>query len=832
MNRRRNVWVLGLWLTPLALASSGVFAGVVLIPNSGSTVDLDALGDPPGDTALVDVGVAVSVPDGNGVAGTEGWSLTNRGRIETTAGGHNAIHFIQNSGTVDNQGGTIAGAGEGIHVAGDAADITNSGAVTGGSCGIRIGSGIGEPPDFGPLTAGEEHSTGLFFAPGGMVTNSQGGTIDGLVGVGCAGDDDMLINAGAITGTGGTAVDMGGGDDVVILQAGSSVTGDIDGGGGIDAFELNDAGSYGGDVLGFESLIKTGAGLWTLSGDCTTGATTVSQGTLAVEGNLAGTVTVSSGAALAGGGTIIGGLTNHGTIAPGSSVGTMTVGGDWLQPADGTLEVEVEPGGACDRLAVTGAATLAGGTVRPVPIGGACPAAARYTIVTAGGGVSGTFDRVDYPSSAVLGFSLDYGEPNQVGLLFSRNSYRSLGATPNQRNVGAALDEQVGSAGGEMRDLLDAMDAMDLAGVRGMLEGLNPAVYDSLTAVTLRTATRTLNTLHRRFDGRPVPPPAQVSRRRGWLEMGPQLAFAGSNIQALRIGLAAGGQPVEAEARTEAGADLWSVWAQGMANWAREKHSRDHVGYRYATGGGMLGLEYRLAPELAVGLAFGLAESHVRWNDSTGKGDITSASPLLYAACARKGFYARAAAGAGFDWYHNDRRISAWGRRAHATHRGYECLLHLGGGYDFHRGGWTFGPAGRVQYVHLYETGFTEHGAGAAGVKIGSRHSNSVQTALGGRISYTFRCPDTDVRLQPRFRAEWVHEYQDHSRKMTAAFLGAPDTTFYVRGDSPPADSVVLGPELWIRIGENVSGYVSYDLWLRADEQLAHSLTAGVKVDF
>jgi autotransporter-associated beta strand protein len=175
------------------------------------------------------------------------------------------------------------------------------------------------------------------------IANAAGGTLD-VSGITAAGGTAVgaLSGAGAVV-LGATQLTLGG------LNANDVVSGTVSDKGSVFAPPGSGIGG---------SIVKVGSGTLTLSGaNSYTGGTTVAAGTLAVNnasGSATGTgaVQIQSGAGLAGNGTIAGvvNVASGGSVNPGSSPGTLTVGGLNLD-AGSTLNYEL------------GQAGVAGGTL-------------------------------------------------------------------------------------------------------------------------------------------------------------------------------------------------------------------------------------------------------------------------------------------------------------------------------------------------------------------------------------------------------------------------------------------------------------------------------------
>lgn len=138
-------------------------------------------------------------------------------------------------------------------------------------------------------------------------------------------------------------------------------------------------------------LTKAGPGTQKLSGVSTyTGLTKVNDGTLILNGSLASDVRVNLFGTLKGTGIIGGNLVNYGTVAPGESIGTLTVLGNYTN-VFGTYEVEVNGLGQSDLIDVAGNVLLQGGTVEVSTVDGRYNFQSPYTIVASDGVVLGTY---------------------------------------------------------------------------------------------------------------------------------------------------------------------------------------------------------------------------------------------------------------------------------------------------------------------------------------------------------------------------------------------------------------------------------------------------------
>ena len=170
---------------------------------------------------------------------------------------------------------------------------------------------------------------------------------------------EQLTLTGANTYSGGTTVSGGtlSGNTQSIGPAAVSI------GSGADLeFNQTSAGTFAYDITGSGSFIKEGNGNLNLTGNGPDfdGSFQLNEGALGLNGNFRNAdLKVVSGSLIYGTGTIRS-MDNGGSLYPGNSIGTITVDGNFSQTESGILDIEIAPNGTCDKVVITGEASLNG----------------------------------------------------------------------------------------------------------------------------------------------------------------------------------------------------------------------------------------------------------------------------------------------------------------------------------------------------------------------------------------------------------------------------------------------------------------------------------------
>ncbi|MFD0894856.1 autotransporter-associated beta strand repeat-containing protein [Luteolibacter ambystomatis] len=202
-----------------------------------------------------------------------------------------------------------------------------------------------------------------------------------------------IANASAVASLIGSPIELRG-DVALTTLPGNLVPGNLTLGGNI----TESGGTYGLTKSGTCTIILSGASSYT-------GPTTVSTGTLLVNGSLGSTaVTTAAGTTFGGTGLVTGPLTVGGTLAPGNAaIGALTAGAVTLQPG-ATLAIQINSGTVASDALFAGNINLGGATLAVTDAGAATLGdGTKIVIAQYTGTVTGSFANLADGGSLVIG---------------------------------------------------------------------------------------------------------------------------------------------------------------------------------------------------------------------------------------------------------------------------------------------------------------------------------------------------------------------------------------------------------------------------------------------
>ncbi len=226
--------------------------------------------------------------------------------------------------------------------------------------------------------------------------------------------DGKSETIGSLTGVAGTTVTLGNGSLII----------------GSD----NGSGSFEGIITGTGTLTKIGSGIQTLTGNnLYTGLTTVSGGTLLVNGTHDGAYSVTTGASLGGTGTVTQVTLSGGSIAPGGATpGTFTVGSLTIQANSGLfVRLNGTDPGSFDVLNVTSGNVDLNNAFLNGSVGFDANIGDSFTILTTSGNITGTFSQGNTVFLGGKKFSIAYNDHSVVLTRIAANSTTTLTSSLN-----------------------------------------------------------------------------------------------------------------------------------------------------------------------------------------------------------------------------------------------------------------------------------------------------------------------------------------------------------------------------------------------------------------
>ncbi|HEY5805258.1 MAG TPA: autotransporter domain-containing protein [Lysobacter sp.] len=475
--------------------------------------------------------------------------------------------------------------------------------------------------------------------------------------------------------------------------------------GGIKVWEGNAWDDWRNDIGGPGRLTKSGVGWLRLSGENDFGGLDVRDGVLELDaGNRLGNVEVNGGLLLLNGGlldtdllvqggiasiqgrvdgvtrvAVKGSLTGNGTlgdtvvegtIAPGNSIGTLHVEGDYIQAPGSRYEAEIAAPSASDLIDVNGHANLRGGTVRVFNAPGNYLLGQRFNILSATGGVSGQFAAIDASAiSPFLKLALNYGD-SEVDIDVARGlALASAAQTYNQRSAATAADDLATDA-----RLAQTLTQLFPGQALNALDGLSGELHASTHSVLVESSRHVRD--------------AALARAR---ERADTFASTGNGAPS-------------------------AAWIQllGSGGTLQSDGNAGEVDYNGSTT--LLGYDYRFDSGWRLGVLGGIGRDDIKQTSRRSEGNIKSRRVGLYTGQDWGGFGLRAGVDYAAHDVDADRTIAFPGvqDRTRAEYAAESGQVYIEGGYRWAAGGWEWEPYGQFAQVRARSDRFVESGGVAA----------------------------------------------------------------------------------------------------------------------
>ncbi|MFJ3483579.1 autotransporter-associated beta strand repeat-containing protein [Pseudomonas sp. NPDC090202] len=573
-------------------------------------------------------------------------------------------------------------------------------------------------------------------------------------------------------------------------------------------FAQNVSGRFNGTLSGTGSIIKQGAGTLLLTGNQPfSGSLAVEEGVLQVgeadsPATLAAQVAVSEPAAVVGNGSIAS-LDNTGLVQSGGDLGNLSVAGNFINASTGRLRLLVAQS-RFNALAIAGTANL-GGTLEVValePFTGN----SRYRLLTADGGITGTFSTLDLPDYAFLDSALSYST-NAVDLSVTRNdaAFVDVAATRNQQGVAAALDRNLGS--GVLQNQ-----------ILNLTRGEAQAAYDSLSGeIFASTTSAMLEDSHYVRDA-----VTERMRQPGcYREDDPANALVSSENRLSSAGC--NGEMVG--------------WMRVLGSWGEAKGDNNTAKLDHNVSGFMLGTDKQVDDQLRVGGAAGYTRSDLDAHDRRSSATVESYHLAAYMNYQFTDALA-ARMGAAYSWHDieskRDVSVGSYNERMKANYNARTAQVFGEVGYTFDVGGVSLEPFAGLAYVNYDSDQAKEKGkgatadSGAARLKADSDQDitfSTVGVRAGKRITL-----NNGSEITPRGSIGWRHAFGETKPDADLTFVDG-GASFSTQGVPIARDAAVVEAGLDFKISENSKLGIGYSGQL-SSENKDHAMTINFSMGF
>jgi len=614
--------------------------------------------------------------------------------------------------------------------------------------------------------------------------------------------------AGTISGT-NNSVSLLNGDDTLILRTGANLVGAAAGGiGGTDTVILYGSNTEEANFDQFESLQMNGAD-WTLSGTSNFGTADINSGILRNNGAIAANVNVNSGAEFGGTGTTIGNVTNDGSVAPGASIGTQSITGNYVQNSGGDLIIEFDSTSS-DLLDITGSATLDGRVTFSEFAGGTADGT-TYTFLQTTGGITGSFATINNP----LFFNVDVAVgANNATFTLNRIQTITTAQTTSESALAGALDSVLASNPSSIAEIDSILNSFTSDQAASDFFASQSSI---VTGSAINSVSNAIGLINPVISSRFVSPSSQNS---------------GSPSHVADISPAAGGDDNGNKIVTPLKKPKKTSWVEAVGGVGSIDADSVSRGANFKQYGITAGLEYVPTNKTNIGLfgAYSKVLGKIDRIDDKNRTNIYQGG-IYGSKKIDNNFRIGGSISTAFIDFQTSRNTV--NGNAKADFYGFGGYVQSNIAYDIATSRGWLSPSIGFESGTTYNQGYNETGAGVLNLSVSDQFTNQLASVIGveSRVNNTGLFKElSPYTVSSLAGIAWGHEFLDRSTTSNVNFASAPSINFTSKAIDKSRDYIKLKLDLSTGHHDNdkALGYIRYDGKLSSDTA-NHALTMGLR---
>ncbi|MGR9114814.1 MAG: autotransporter outer membrane beta-barrel domain-containing protein [Gammaproteobacteria bacterium] len=282
--------------------------------------------------------------------------------------------------------------------------------------------------------------------------------------------------------------------------------------------------------------------------------------------------------------------------------------------------------------------------------------------------------------------------------------------------------------------------------------------------------------------------------------------------------------------------DRLGVFVNGNIGFGDRRTTSNEAGYDLDTHGATFGMDYRFTDNFLLGMAFGYNNAYSGYANSLGTLEADNYTGAIYGSFfTEDGFFVDGIFSGSHIDYATRRHIQysiseTINTNAFGDNEGDEFDVAMTSGYNFNYNGLTVTPQVRVEYTTNQVDALNERGGQGWALHVDSQDFDSLQTAAGLQLAYAVNLPWAVI--MPMVRAEYIHEFKNDQRNITAYFIQDPSQTrFNIMTDKPDRDYIILNAGMSAQFAHGISAFVSYDTIQAHSYVNNHNFVGGVRME-